>query len=256
MRKSPLKGFVLWSITIGGGLLALSGVKDQTTSIIKVPPVIFTLILVSGIVLVLISITIGSYLLIPTIAGRKLITYEAVLAQRGDLEELHEFFEKHVGPHFATLEAWRKRHDKNPRTFFMVKAITKRKFKKKEVLVGAFTIIPVTDTARGLLEKDQLSAATFSPEHIAPTSEKPAALYISGIVGSNFRARGYALSLLINNLRMEKERGNHLLYTRPMTVDGLRLAKAHGFSPVNPTVKDQANCIYKRDLLDVSSNRG
>lgn len=253
MRKESLRAIVLWSLAVGGGLLAICGVKDQVSKVIILPPIIYTILLVTGVILILVPIAIVSFSLIPGIRRRKLTTYEAVLAQKGDLEELHEFCEKHVGPHFATLESWRKRHEKHPGTFFMVKAITKKKFKKNETLAGAFTIIPVNEMARNLLEKDQLSANTFTTEHIASPSEKPAALYISGIVGSNFRAKGYALSLLISNLQMEKARGNHLLYTRPMTVDGLRLAKAKGFSPVNPTVSDQADCIYKIDMLDATS---
>jgi len=248
MGKQGLKNLAVWCVTLGALMITICGVKDQFVTILRLPPVVLTLILIVGVLLILVATAIGIILFLPLIIQhRSLRTFEPVMAERGDLETLHEFCEKYMGSHFATLESWRKRHEKNPGTFFMVKEFRKGRFKSQEKLVGAFTIIPVTELARELLERGDLSAVTFSPQHVASPLEPAAALYISGLVGSNFKSRGFVLSYLVSRLRTEQGLGNHLLYTRPMTTDGLRLAKRYGFYPVNPTVTDQANRIYKKD---------
>lgn len=249
MRKQSLRNLAILCITIGGVLLGFCSVEDQFAGIVRLPHLLFTLLLVAATLLILVSVVIGACLLAPFVfSGRQVPSYEVEVAKRGDLEELHDFCERYVGAHFATLESWRKRHDKNPGTFFMLKEVRRKRFETKITLVGAFTIIPVNDTARRLLERDELSAVTFSSTHIAAPSERAAALYISGVIGSNFRSKGAVISFLKDRLKSEQERGNQLVYTRPMTADGLRLAKAYGFSPVNPAIMNDAERIYKKEL--------
>src|SRR5947209_19601716 len=118
MRKESIRRIAFSSLTIGGALLAICGVSSQLSTLIQVPQFTFTILLIAGISLIVVSLPTLFFLGIPKFRRRKLTTYEAVMAERGDLEELHEFFEKYAGPHFATLESWRKRHDKHPGTFF------------------------------------------------------------------------------------------------------------------------------------------
>jgi hypothetical protein len=178
------------------------------------------------------------------------INYELIpVENKSDLEKLHTFCEEIVGPHFASLEQWRDRYEKNPDTFFKILKIKRTKFEIKEELTGMFTIIPVNEIARTLLEQDQLNATTFTTEHIVSSGEEIAAVYISGVVGSTQRAKGYVISHLLNRLRQIHKKGINLIYTRPMTIDGLRLAKYYGFNPVKADLS-QAEHIHKRNMLD------
>jgi hypothetical protein len=248
MQRQKLRSLAILLIAIASLLFGICSVEERFAGIVHVPHLLFRIFLVVGFLL-----TVASGIIAANLFGRSLFSnatirsYDVQVADRGDLEDLHDFCEKHAGEHFATLESWRKRYDKNPDTFFMIKETRKKRFKTTLSLVGAFTIIPVNESARELLERDELNAVTFSSTHIAAPSEKPAALYVSGVVGSSFRGRGYALSFLKDRLKTELERGNSLVYTRPMTKDGLRLAKAHGFSPVNPVI-NKADRIYKKEL--------
>jgi len=249
MRNKQLAKLALLFITIAGLLFSRCGVEERFAAIVHLPHLLFQICLVVGILLTIASgITAASLIANLLLSNRTVRSYHIQVADRGDLEELHNFCEKYAGEHFATLESWRKRYDKHPGTFFILKETRKKRFKTTIRLVGAFTIIPVNESAQELLERDELSAVTFSPTHIAEPSQKAAALYISGVVGSSFRSKGVVLSFLKERLKTEQERGNSLVYTRPMTNDGLRLAKAHGFSPVNPVVINTPDRIYKKEL--------
>jgi len=249
MRKQRLAKLAILFIAIASLLLTICGVEDRFAGIVYLPHLLFRIFLVVGLLLTLasgiIAANLGAHSLLSNATVR---SYDIQVADRGDLEDLHDFCENYAGEHFATIESWRKRYDKHPGTFFMLKETRKKRFKTIVRLVGAFTIIPVNESARQLLEGDELSAVTFSPTHIAEPSEKAAALYISGVVGSSFRSKGFVLSFLRDRLKTEQERGNSLVYTRPMTDDGLRLAKAHGFSPVDPAVINRVDKIYKKQL--------
>lgn len=249
MRKQRLAKLAILFITIAGLLFTICGVEERFATIVYLPHLLFLICLVVGILLTLASGIIAGNLVVHSLVSKRTVrNYDVQVADRGDLEDLHDFCENYAGEHFATLESWTKRYDKHPGTFFMLKETRKKRFETTVRLVGAFTIIPVNESARQLLEKDELSAVTFSPTHIAAPSEKAAALYISGVVGSSFRSKGFVLSFLKDRLKTEQERGNSLVYTRPMTDDGLRLTKAHGFSPVNPAVINRVDRIYKKEL--------
>lgn len=182
---------------------------------------------------------------------QNILVYELIPVENNfDLKELHIFCEKVVGPHFASLEKWKNRFEKNSHTFFKIIKVKRTEFKKEEELTGMFSVIPVNENAHSLLEQDCLNATTFTKEHIVSPNENPAALYISGVVGVTRRAKGYVISHLLNMLRqIYKEKGTTLIYTRPMTSDGLRLAKHYGFNPVKPELA-QAEHIYRRNMLD------
>lgn len=256
MQKNISRDLIVWFVTIGGTILGLCGVKDQINSLYFLPNPVFSVSLYFGIVLLLAALLIGFGILSRSLFRRRsLVTYEDIIAERGDLEVLHSFCEQYVGPHFATLSSWYNRYKKNPGTFFIVKEFRRHRFKLREKLAGAFTIIPVREEARRLLERNELNAVTFSPRHIASPSEKPSALYISGVVGSTFRSRALVLSFLKNRLQQAHERGDLPLYTRPMTKDGLRIARAFGFTPINPAIDNQMQCIHKRQLSSLFGSK-
>lgn len=172
------------------------------------------------------------------------LCYRAVVARREELDGLHSFCMLIVPGGFAALELWRARYEKNPNLFYMVKAFDERRPGEEGELVGSFAVTPVTEEARGLLEQEKLKGVGFTAEHIVAPGEKPAAMYISGIVASGFPAKGITLGFLNDLLECEAESGNCLFYTRPMSEDGLRLMGSKGFSPVDPSAGGQLDRIY------------
>jgi hypothetical protein len=172
------------------------------------------------------------------------------IADRGELDALHEYCTTKLTGSWASLDTWRERYDKNPRIFHMVKAIRKKGFESTEKLVGTFALTPITEETRRLLEKEEVVGVGFTADHIAAPGERPAALYLTGIVASE-GAKGYTELLLSWKLQQEAEAGNRLVYTRPFTKDGMRLVKKYEFSPVNAGVgynKDGEGHIFKKEI--------
>lgn len=172
------------------------------------------------------------------------LCYRAAVARREELEGLHRFCTRIVPGGFAALELWRERYDKNPNIFYMVKAFDEGRPGGEGELVGSFAVTPVTEEARKLLDQEKLKGVGFTPEHIAAPGDKPAAIYISGIVARGFTAKGMTLRFLNDLLEREAGRGNRLFYARPMSEAGLRLMGSKGFSPVDPSADGQLDRIY------------
>jgi hypothetical protein len=177
------------------------------------------------------------------------VRYVDHIADRGELDRLHQFCTAIIPDGWASLDKWRERYDKNPKTFHMVKAIRTKGFDSTEKLVGSFALTPVTEETRELLEKEQLVGAGFTANHITAPDERPAALYLSGIAAAE-SAKGYTELLLSWKLQQEAEEGHRLIYTRPYTDDGMRLVKKYEFSPVNPRVDydNGKGHIFKKEM--------
>lgn len=172
------------------------------------------------------------------------------IADRGELNELHQFCMTIIPGGWASLDTWRERYDKNPRIFHLVKAIRKKGFESSEKIVGSFALTPITKATCELLETEQLTGVGFNATHIAAPDERPAALYLSGIVALE-TAKGYTELLLSWKLQQEAEEGNRLIYTKPLTDDGMRLVKKYEFSPVSPGVDydNGKGHIFKKEIV-------
>ena len=170
------------------------------------------------------------------------------VARREDLSELHEFCTGILPDDFVALELWLERHDKNPNIFHMVKAFDGPAAAREGRLVGSFLLTPITEEARALLEREQLSGVSFTPEHIAGPDSKPAAMYISGIVASGLTPKAVTLYLLDRTMQREVEKGVCLFYTKPMRSEGLRTVEDNGFLPVDPAARHQLGRIYKKKM--------
>ena len=171
------------------------------------------------------------------------------IANRGELDGLHKICVTLIPEGWAGLDKWRERYDKNPRIFHMVKAIRKKGFESTERLVGSFALTPITKDTCKLLEKEQLTGMGFTANHIAAPDERPAALYLTGIVALE-TAKGYTELLLSWKLQQEAEEGNQLVYTKPLTDDGMRLVKKYEFSPVSASVDydNGKGHVFKREI--------
>lgn len=171
------------------------------------------------------------------------------IVERGELDALHQFCTMLIPNGWARLDQWRERYNKNPKIFHMVKAVTKKGFDCTEKLVGSFALTPITEETCELLEKCQLTGIGFTSHHITAPHEKPAALYLTGIVAVGI-ARGFTEMLVSWKLQQEAEEGNRLIYTRPLTDDGIRLVKKYEFSPVDPTITYEAGKghVFKKEI--------
>jgi len=181
------------------------------------------------------------------VKGRR---YVADAAGRAELPALHAFCTRVVPGGFAGLDKWLERHDRNPGIFFAVKSWDEGAPPPAARLVGGFAVTPLGGEARGLLDQARLKGVDLKVEHITPPGETPAAMYISGIAAEGLPARAATLEFLREVMRGAIARGTRLFYTRPMRGDGLRLVRAYGFEPVDPSATGQFDRVYRKEFDD------
>lgn len=114
--------------------------------------------------------------------------------------------------------------------------------------VGFFSIIRLTEAAVGLFNRNNLDGFRMDRTHIAGPRKKAAALYIGGLGASGFRARGWLVQHVRARIDEFFEDGGSVVFTRPVTEDGMRTAKGLGFVPV-VAGRDQLGNIYKLESI-------
>lgn len=112
-------------------------------------------------------------------------------------------------------------------------------------ICGFFTLLPITDEARGLLEEEKLSGLRMTPDHVLKERSEPEYVYLGSIASKGFRARHDLIQYVRGVVNQCFQQGVRAIYTRPTTQSGLRLAKRFDFEPVCDDVEDSAlNRIY------------
>jgi hypothetical protein len=115
--------------------------------------------------------------------------------------------------------------------------------------VGCFSLLPLTREASELLAKEALDGLSLTPLHICKPNRKPAALYLGSIAAKGFRNKADIILYVKGRLSDEVDRGVRVIYTRPISKDGLRLAHRHRFMPVADGVADdQLGRIYRKNF--------
>lgn len=125
--------------------------------------------------------------------------------------------------------------------------------RREERVIGYYAVIPLNKEATDLLEAERIDGTAFEPGHIIPFRPKrirktPASIYIGGVAANNRkRIRSFVLGSLISHLEHEKEAGVKVVFTRPVTADGLRLVKKYKFQAVNRYLREKNQ--YKMDHI-------
>lgn len=113
---------------------------------------------------------------------------------------------------------------------------------------GFCSVMPMNETAKELLEKEELQGISFTPEHIVKPRTESSCIYIGAIAAKGFRAKHDLILYLKGIIETEFDHGVDCIFTRPTTKKGLKLAKRFGFQPVSPDADDdELERIYKLD---------
>jgi len=159
-----------------------------------------------------------------------------------------------LGEDILSLKRMKDFHEKNPDIFFGVFEESNALFGgRTKKLCGYYSIAPITAETRVLLERSALRGSDFGPENITEKGHRPAGLYIGGIAARGHGAKGATLQALLSRLQIEAERKSPHVFTRPVTQDGLRLARRNDFKPVIPDIPDPLNVVHYRDFSDEDS---
>jgi hypothetical protein len=175
------------------------------------------------------------------------VTYNAASVQKSALPRLYEFIRDvldEVAP-YEVFESW---YEKNPHVIIAVVKNTQNRFTSRQDIVGFFSVFPVNELAADLLWNNQLIGSGFSAGHICSQKEKPAAYYIGAVGGKGSRGRSYTLQHLIGHMAALLRHGPKTVFTRPMTSDGMRIARNYRFTPVRHTTSEEKDKIHVRDF--------
>jgi hypothetical protein len=244
---------------VGAAVLALRSlplIKNSTITVFGYALETITtygggILILLGLLVVVFSIVCKVYQGLCTIPIYPLLDYlhyQATPATEQELKSIYnmayEFFEGDVSP-LENMIAWQ---NHNPNIFWAIKKRNENEGK----IVGYFCVIPLKRKAAKLIQKEEITGAQFELDHITSKKykAKPYAIYIGAVAAKGLFARAASINHLDQFLRHLKMRKIINTYTRPVTKDGLRLAKKKGFKSVD---NDNQNMMNRVCYLNLST---
>lgn len=169
--------------------------------------------------------------------------YEARKVTRGELVDAREFSMRFL-PEVPPLEQLERIFEASRGCVWFVNESRHGFGLKRIERVGFFSLIRLTQAAVQLYEHNNLNSFQLDRTHIAGPRNAAPALYVGGLGARGFRARGWIVQYLRSRIDSFFEQGGKVVFTRPVTDDGLRLAEKLGFRPVDPARRSLGS-IYK-----------
>lgn len=244
MQGSTLRRGSAASFTLGGALTGLGSFPDRLSTYVAIPVLWYDILLIIGIVLIILSALLFWGSKLPPISS---VSYGIGAVEPVMLRKVYDFILT-VLDDVASFEVFRSWYEKNPEIIQAVVKIKANRLGTHQEIAGFFSIFPVTEEAKKLLERNELLGAAFAARHICDPREVPAAYYIGAIGGVGLRGRRATLFHLIGYMAALLKRHSKLVFTRPMTDDGLRVARDYRFRPVRSDAVDPKNTVYVRDF--------
>jgi hypothetical protein len=230
---------------VGGSVLGF-GAVEQLLSDLPLPHAVYAVSLYGGALLFLVGVILTASSWEPP--GMPEVTYEFRPIRRTELHSQLRLVRDLLGE-APPLRSVKDIYNANQKSIWLAERVaTYRSGTRSFKVVGFFSLVPLNEEAVALLEEERLDGLRFNSEHICPPKQRPAGLYVGSIAVHGWRARGEILGYVRSRIDEAAESGIHLVYTRPITRDGLRLAKRHEFLPVADDCKDdELKRIYKRE---------
>lgn len=170
-------------------------------------------------------------------------------ARRSELELLLPLYDELVGGDRPSVNQLKVVHRANENCFIFMERVRVRGVAKNATVIGFCTIVPMNAEASDLLEKNELNGLKFNKDHICSPNKKPKAVYVGSIGAKGAEAKGGVLNYVLGKLDDCADHGIKRVFTRPVTRDGLRIARKYGFEPVDPSVRsDELRELYALDL--------
>lgn len=257
----------LGAFTIGGAFLAVVALREDAEELleglIQPPELIWKGVLLGGLAFCGIGVLLIIFLLLQVllvqnriadsaerlgeylelIAGKleKRTNYEHSQASEDDLKTILEFSREQLGEDIdedveKLMYGW---YRKNPTMLWIVYSVTttikksagqERTVRSRRV-AGYFNLMPLKKKAARLVGEGKLYGSKIASDDMVTVNTKPSAIYVGGISADSPAAKAHALMAVMGRLGKQMKRGVEI-YTRPVSKDGLRLARKYGFEPV------------------------
>ncbi|WP_157476013.1 hypothetical protein [Lysobacter sp. Root690] len=172
-------------------------------------------------------------------------SFRARHVKRRELSEVLDFSASFV-PQVPPLDRLLAIHDASRCCIWFVERVSGLRGENTSRRVGFFSIISLTEGAVSLLVGNNINGLRLDRSHIAGPRRKVAGLYIGGMGARGFRARGWLVQHIQARISQFFDEGGPVVFTRPVTQDGLRLAEKLGFVPVVQS-EPGVGAVYRLD---------
>lgn len=240
-------------VTIAALIFTTIGIRPQIDRLFNIADKWYDTFFIIGIIFLFIALI---FFLIPRIVPRLKRTQHIVCAKAkwNQLEDVHTFCEQILGEEVATLERLQNWYSKNSEVIHIIYLQNNFQFRQVKKIIGVFSVFPLTQAATKLFSQNQLKGSEILEQHITKRTENATAIYIGAVVGKGFRGRQQTLLALIGYITSLVEKKISIIFTRPITPDGRRLAKQYEFVSVIQSYSKETDTIYFLSLSDESLN--
>jgi predicted acylesterase/phospholipase RssA len=163
-----------------------------------------------------------------------------------EIEALYSYGFRKFGSQISDASTVKMWFDKNPNIFEIVTK-TKTGEADAEDIEGYLCALPLTDTGRRGVAKGAYTGATIPTDEITAPNEKASAVYIGGVAGESEKAKLKVMLRLKTVLGLYDSAS--VIYTRPITEEGLRWVVRSGFTRVDGQSDNALGYLYKQDVL-------
>lgn len=243
-------------LAIGGALLALVSLKKDINNILHQIvgffPVdsIYDILTILGIIVLMISFYLYFFGYIkPKLDKCKVtdLTYETRILKLHEIQWATDFCNEFL-PQFTNDPSFISYCiSLNSNIFNIIVEIKTNKSQKVERIIGYFAVFPLTAEGNKQLLKNNWNIKSVDNEVIAKDGAFYDSIYLAMILARNdIKSKAKTLDVFEGYVTGLKSKNVRLLFTRPVTDDGFRLAQQKKLIPVKKNT--ESNMIYYRDL--------
>lgn len=174
--------------------------------------------------------------------------FECYKAKRRELPAIHRLAREFLGDEVSPIEVMQRWHGKNSSVFHLIVTLKRTSFESKKRMVGYCCMLPLTEIGVNKITAGEITGRDISIEYIASSRKECAAVYIGGIAAKGSKARAVLLAILRKEFASANRKWSGIFYARPITRDGLRIAKKNGFVAIDPANHGKIGAIYKLEL--------
>jgi len=238
IRRKPLFDVGVALCTVGGAIFAIGAAKESISRLVSLPGTAFVVLMVSGGVLGTIGALafVLSFVAVPLQAAISVFVYGDAdsryvcsYARSQDVGRLHTLYEEYFGDDAPKSETMRQWLSKCPSALTIVQRVVGNShLAERRELVGSFKVLPLTRKGQQAVESGKVTGSSLGLEHIAGPHSRPAGYYVGDVVATTHVARGVVMAHIESSVPTQIQ-NSVTVYARPLTPDGLRVMKAHGF---------------------------
>jgi len=168
-----------------------------------------------------------------------------------ELPALHKYCLSIFGDQISDLSAMQSWFERNNNIFEILTRAEAGKAQSDDI-EGYFSVLPLTDEAKKAIAKGIYSGATLPTEAIT-SADRASLIYVGGVAANSpDNSRKIMHSLMA---RIDAFDSANVIYTRPVTQDGLRWVLKSHFTRLDGSPNTLLNYIYKKDIDNVLPKR-